>query len=76
MSFRELISDNKTGRLSSARLISVIAGVTLALSTLWLAFASYLETALVPALTVALGAIAGLAASNYGFQKVAEKKDA
>jgi uncharacterized membrane protein YccC len=76
MSFRELISDNKTGRLSSARFISVIAGITLSLATLWLAIISFWETEVIPALTVALGSIAGLAASNYGFQKFTEKKDA
>jgi hypothetical protein len=76
MSFRELISDNKTGRLSSARFISVIAGITLSLSTLWLAAISFWETEVIPALTVALGSIAGLASANYVSQKLTEKKDA
>jgi hypothetical protein len=75
MSFRELISDNKTGRLSSARFISVVAGVTLSISTLALTAIVYWQTDVVPALTVALGAIAGLASINYASQKLTEKKD-
>ena len=72
---RELISDNKTGRLSSARFVAVIAGVTLAVSTLALTVIVYWETEVVPALTVALGAIAGLASANYVAQKVSDKND-
>ena len=72
---RELISDNKTGRLSSARFVAVVAGLTLAVSTLALTVIVYWQVSVVPALTVALGAIAGLASANYVAQKVSDKND-
>ena len=75
MTWRELIEDNRTRRLSSARFVAVIAGLTLAVSTLLLTAIVFWKVEVVPALTVALGAIAGLAGANYVAQKVTDGKD-
>ena len=74
MQWRELIEDNKTKRLSSARFVAVTAGLTLAVSTLTLTAIAYWKVEVVPALTVGLGALAGLAGVNYASQKLTEKK--
>ena len=75
MTWRELIEDNKTKRLSSARFVAVTAGLTLAVSTLVMTAIVYWRVEVIPALTVGLGALAGLAGANYVAQKVTDGKD-
>jgi len=72
---RELISDNKTKRLSSARFVAVVAGITLSIATLALTAIAFWEVGVVPALVVSLGGITTLATGNYVVQKLSDKND-
>ena len=72
---KEAVSDNKTGRVSSSRIVMLISGVTLCLSTLWLTVAAYWRIELVPALTVFGGSLATMAGAGYVSRTIAEKKN-
>jgi len=61
----EAITDDKTLRVSTARLAVLSASVTLCLSTLWLTVAATWRVELVPALTVFGGALATMAGAGY-----------
>jgi hypothetical protein len=72
--WREAACDNDTNRVSSARVIALIAGVTLSLSTLWLTVAVFWRVELVTPLTTFGTALAGLAGANYIVQKITNGK--
>jgi hypothetical protein len=71
---KEAACDNDTNRASSARVIALIAGVTLSLSTLWLTVAVFWRVELVTPLTTFGTALAGLAGANYIAQKITNGK--
>lgn len=66
----EAITDGRTRRASSARIVSLLAGATLSFCTLWLTIASFWRIELATPLTVFGGALAGLAGANYVAQRV------
>ena len=67
---REAACDNDSGRVSSARVISLIAGSTLSVSTLVLTFGSFWFPAMLSTLTAFGPSLAALAAGNYMTQKI------
>ncbi len=68
MWLRELVSENKTGRLSSARAISLAAGWTLSFSTVLLTIGAFWHPEMLSTLMAFGPSLAGLAATNYGMQ--------
>jgi hypothetical protein len=72
---KEASCDNDSGRASSARVISLLAGATLSLSTLWLTVAAFWKVELVTPLTAFGTSLAALAGANYVMQKVTGKKN-
>lgn len=70
---REAVS-NPSGRVSSSRLVALVAGLTLSLCTLLLVPLAYSEPQLVSALTVFGGALAGMAGANYVTNRLTAKK--
>ena len=70
---REILSDNRTGRLSSSRAVASLAGVSLSFSTVFLSVASFFKPELVSSV-IALGpSLAGLAAVNYHAAQASRK---
>ena len=67
--FKEAVTDNATGLLSSTRITALVAGLVLSFSTLVLTIAVLFDIGLVPALSVALGATSALAGANYVAQR-------
>jgi hypothetical protein len=57
--------DNESGQASSTRIAILISSATLSLSTLVLTVAVLWEPALVPALSVAAGALGGMSGLAY-----------
>ena len=72
--WREAACDNDTNRVSSARVISLVAGLTLSFSTALLTIGSFWHHEMLPTLMAFGPALAGLAAMNYGIQKWANGK--
>ena len=62
---KEAIRCDRTGVVSSTRIVMLVSGLTLSSSTLWLTVASTWNPELVPALTVFGGALATMAGSGY-----------
>jgi hypothetical protein len=58
-----------SNRVSSARIISLTAGITLCIATLALTFGSFWVPAMLPTLAVFGPSLAGLAAGNYMMQR-------
>ena len=56
-------------RVSSSRIISLVAGLTLSIATLVLTFGSFWIPAMLNTLTAFGPSLAGLAAMNYGMNK-------
>jgi hypothetical protein len=67
---REAVTDGKTNRVSSTRVVAMLAGWTLSLCTLALTVASFYKIELAAPLTVFGGALAGLASANYVTQRI------
>ena len=72
--FKEASCDNDSGRVSSARVISLMAGSTLSVATLMLTFRSFWHPEMLNTLIAFGPSLAGLAASNYGIQKWTDGK--
>ncbi len=66
---------NPAGRVSSSRVIALVAGFTLSICTLVLTPLAYLSPDLVTPLTVFGTALAGLAGSGYVTNKIVGKKN-
>ena len=62
-------------RLSSARVISLMAGSTMSASTLLLTIGSFWHTEMLVTLAAFGPSLAGLAAANYGFNRWATKNE-
>jgi hypothetical protein len=75
MTWRELIEDPKTKRLSSARFNTVLAGTTLSTVTIVLTPAAYSHPEVIPALIVAIGSITTLATGSYVVQKFTDRNN-
>lgn len=71
--FREACSSGGTGRLSSSRMVALVAGLTLSACTAILTVASFFKIELATPLTVFGGALAGLAGANYVANRVTAK---
>jgi hypothetical protein len=71
---REMLSDDKNGRLSSSRAIAFMAGSALSISTLALTYGSFDHPEMLPTLMAFGPSLAGLAAMNYGVQRWATKE--
>lgn len=67
-------ASNPQGRLSSSRLIAVVAGFTLSFCTLALTPLAYMNAELVTPLTVSITALAGLAGSGYVTNRITATK--
>ena len=72
--WREAACDNDSGRVSSARVISLMAGSTLSVSTLALTYGSFSHPEMLSTLTAFGPSLAALAGVNYGIQKYATTK--
>lgn len=68
-------AQNPAGRISSSRVIALVAGFTLAICTLVLTPLAYLSPELVTPLTVSITALTGLAGSGYVTNKITGKKN-
>ena len=66
---RQAINDNDTGLASSTRIAILLAASTLSCSTVLLSFAVLWRPELVPALSVAAGALGGMAGVSYTAQR-------
>ena len=66
---KEASCDNDTGLTSSTRIALLIASSTLSFSTVLLSFAVLWKPELVPALSVAAGALGGMAGVSYTAQR-------
>jgi hypothetical protein len=62
---KEAICDNKTGRASSTRIVMLLSGSTLCVSTVWLTVIVFWRVELVPVLTVFGGALATMSGAGY-----------
>ena len=67
--WREAACDDITNRVSSSRVISLAAGLTLSIATLALTAGSFWFPAMLGTLTAFGPSLAGLAAMNYGINK-------
>lgn len=75
VSYAETVSDNKTGRRSSTRVVQYWSGITLCWAMGFLtAFAPW-HPELVPVLSILAPSLAGLAASSYAMNKYAATKE-
>ena len=72
---KDAASSPATGKLSSSRLIALVAGLTLSICTLVLTPLAYLKPELVTPLTVFGTALAGLAGSNYVTNRLTATKE-
>jgi hypothetical protein len=72
---REMLSDNKTGMLSSVRTVMFFSGMTLCLSTLALTAIVFWRVEVVPVLTAFGSSLALMSGLAYGVQKWAGTKE-
>lgn len=75
VSFKELLSDAKSERLSVKHTCMLIATTTLSLCTTGLTVIVIWRPEVVPALTVFGGTLGGIAGASYVFGKATERKD-
>ena len=67
--FHQAISNDDSGLISSTRIALILASGTLSFSTLVLSIAVLFNPALVPAFSVAAGALGGMAGVSYTAQR-------
>ncbi len=72
--FREAASSPVTNRLSSSRIIALVAGLTLSFATLFLTVASFFRVELVTPLTAFGTTLGVLAGSNYVTNRITAPK--
>lgn len=65
---------NDLNQVSSSRIVNLVAGVTLSVSTLVLTFGSFWVPAMLSTLTAFGPSLAGLAAGNYMMQRWTDGK--
>lgn len=73
---KEAICENRTGRASTTRIVMLMSGVTLCLSTLWITVIVFWQVELVPVLTVFGGALATMSGAGYVAGRAWPGKDA